>query len=72
MCHFACTIDSAELERDLVPISGMLPGFKVEYKVHRYFSYAQFMRRSFEGNSTFLLRGFLGVLLHIWLGHDFF
>lgn len=28
VCHFACTIDSVELEQDFVSISGSLPGFK--------------------------------------------
>lgn len=49
MCHFACTIDSAESERDLVLISGMLPSFKALYKMHTYFFDAQFMQCILRG-----------------------
>lgn len=71
MCHFACTIDSAELERDLAPLSGMLPAPKVLYEVRRFGFCAQFMQCNFGGNSQLLLRGFRGVCLHIWLGQEF-
>lgn len=71
MCHFACTIDSAELERDLAPLSGMLPAPMVLHEVRRFGFCAQFMQWNFGGNSQLLLRVFRGVCLHIWLGQEF-
>lgn len=56
MCHFACTIDSAELERDLAPLSGMLPAPMVLHEVRRFGFCAQFMQCNFGGNSQLLLR----------------
>lgn len=44
MCHFVCTIDSAELEQDFVPLSGSLPGFKGQVESVQIFH--------FEGNSS--------------------
>lgn len=74
VCHFACTIDSAELERDLVPISGMLPGFKVSYKVHRYFVlrliYATQSWKEFHGFFFFAQRLSGSIAAHLagtWL-----
>lgn len=45
-----------------MPLSGMLPGFKVLYKVHRYFIYAQFMQHDFEENFTFFALRLLGSI----------
>lgn len=52
MCHFVCTIDSAELEQDFVPLSGSLPGFKGQVESVQIF---HFMQHDFEGNPS--LRG---------------
>lgn len=71
VCHFACTIDSAELEQDLAPLSGMLPAPMVLHEVRRFGFCAQFMQCNFGGNSQLLLRVFRGVCLHIWLGQEF-
>lgn len=47
VCLFACTIDSVELERDLVLLSGLLPCFNMQDKVHRYFFYVQLTQHGF-------------------------
>lgn len=45
-----------------MPLSGILPGFKVLYEVHRYFIYAQFMQHNFEGNFTFFASRLFGSI----------
>lgn len=71
MCHFACTIDSAELGAGNMPLKGARSRSKVLYEVRRSGFCAQFMQCNFGGNSQLLLRGFRGVCLHIWLGQEF-